>query len=767
MSTLLLTPARTRVATALLAIGASLLSANAAYAQCRGWTDGFGYPTVDGEIYAAAFFDDGSGSALYLGGNIRAAGEIRNQNLLRWDGTSFSVPGGGVNGPVSVLRAYLGRLYVGGKFNSAGGNAVRNVASWGPGGWQELGGGTNGPVYSIVLQNEIIVGGAFDEAGGVAVNNVATWSGFGWSALAAGVDNAVLSLIVYQDALVAGGLFRNAGGAPADRIARWDAGAWSPLGSGANAAVRALLVNQTQTGVDLLVGGDFTSIGGMSANRIASWNGTAYSAIGAGFDRSVRTIQTANLDGNVRIIVGGFFEHSGAAEVEYASWWDGTAWQQLGTQLDGLVHTIAIAPPAPVQAIFAGTSSLDALQQLAGVNGTWRPIVSGGGGLNGEVRAMLRTIENDDAVVYVGGNFRNAGGTSANNIARWDGVTWTPLADGIAGTISALAEHDDGAGGLVVAAAETPDGAVTVASWNGSSWTPLGGPLFGSPTSLASYSGELYVGGTFRNAAGDALQTVQKLVSGNWVGVGGMAVPGCMTVLEEGGFPFLFAGADGLFRLTGPSFARVGEALDGTIHTLGKFDLGDGIRLYAGGSFRKTVGGRLLGNVVRMENDVWQQFGGGAGVPVGLLTEVLALGAFDDGHGPALVALGSFTDAGGTPVVNAARWDGQSWSSVAGIGWAPRAATALPGGAPGLLVAGSFNFAGNTGSSRLAVLGDVPLPADLDGDGDVDLQDLATLLANFSRSGDAEYEDGDIDGDRDVDLQDLGLLLANFGAACE
>ena len=43
----------------------------------------------------------------------------------------------------------------------------------------------------------------------------------------------------------------------------------------------------------------------------------------------------------------------------------------------------------------------------------------------------------------------------------------------------------------------------------------------------------------------------------------------------------------------------------------------------------------------------------------------------------------------------------------------------------------------------------------------------ANLLANFSRRGDAEYEDGDLDGDRDVDLQDLGLLLANFGEQCE
>lgn len=764
MNTTLRTSVGSRISTVLFVGAAWLLPTSTALSQCLGWNDGFGYPTVEGEIYAAAFFDDGSGSALYIGGVIRSAGSIRNQNLLRWDGTSFSVPGGGVNGPVSVLRSYIGRLYVGGTFDTAGGNAVRNVASWGSGGWLDLNGGTNGPVYSIVPLTGIVVGGAFDEAGGVPASNIATWTGAGWTAFGAGVDGPVLSLTAY-DGLVAGGLFRNAGGAPADRIARWNVNSWTQVGSGANAAVRALLVHQTQAGVELLVGGDFTSIGGVSASRLASWNGATYSAIGSGFDRSVRTIQTANLDGNVRIIAGGFFEHSGAAEVEYAAWWNGAAWQQLGGQLDGLVHTIAIAPPAPVQAIYAGTSSVDALQRLNGVNGTWRPIVSGGGGVNGEVRVMLRTIEAGTSVVYIGGAFRNAGGTSAINVARWDGASWTGLAEGIAAPVSAIAEYD-GAGGNVVVAAQMPDGTVLVESWNGSDWTPLGNELFGSPTSLVTFNRELYVGGAFRDAGGNSISSVQKLVGGIWFGIAGVVRPSCLAVFVDNGTPSLFAGANGLFKMTGASFSVVGGGLDGSIRTFGQFDVGDGPHIYAGGSFRKTLTNQLLGNIARMENGVWQQFGGGAGVPVGLLSEVLSLASFDDGSGPALYALGSFTDAGGIPVVNAARWDGQSWSSVGAVGWAPRAATALPGGTSGLLVGGTFTFAGDTGSSRLAVLGDVPLASDLDSDGDVDLQDLASLLANFSRSGDAEYEDGDLDGDQDVDLQDLGLLLANFGSAC-
>jgi len=61
----------------------------------------------------------------------------------------------------------------------------------------------------------------------------------------------------------------------------------------------------------------------------------------------------------------------------------------------------------------------------------------------------------------------------------------------------------------------------------------------------------------------------------------------------------------------------------------------------------------------------------------------------------------------------------------------------------------------------------VPCFGDLDGDSDVDLADLAQLLAHYGMTGGASYEDGDLDGDGDVDLSDLGTLLSVFGTTCE
>jgi hypothetical protein len=52
---------------------------------------------------------------------------------------------------------------------------------------------------------------------------------------------------------------------------------------------------------------------------------------------------------------------------------------------------------------------------------------------------------------------------------------------------------------------------------------------------------------------------------------------------------------------------------------------------------------------------------------------------------------------------------------------------------------------------------------DLDHDQDVDLSDLAQLLANYGTTSEATYWDGDLDGDDDVDLEDLAELLSVYG----
>ncbi len=57
-------------------------------------------------------------------------------------------------------------------------------------------------------------------------------------------------------------------------------------------------------------------------------------------------------------------------------------------------------------------------------------------------------------------------------------------------------------------------------------------------------------------------------------------------------------------------------------------------------------------------------------------------------------------------------------------------------------------------------------PGDLDGDGDVDVADLAILLANFGSMANVTAAEGDLDHDGDVDIADLSLMLTLFGTTC-
>ncbi|MFQ5807305.1 MAG: hypothetical protein ACE5I3_12730, partial [Phycisphaerae bacterium] len=81
----------------------------------------------------------------------------------------------------------------------------------------------------------------------------------------------------------------------------------------------------------------------------------------------------------------------------------------------------------------------------------------------------------------------------------------------------------------------------------------------------------------------------------------------------------------------------------------------------------------------------------------------------------------------------------------------------------------TFQVSSAVGSSNVATVNLVYVSCvgDLNGDGQVDLSDLATLLSNYGVTEEAELEDGDLDGDGDVDLDDLAALLAHYGTVCD
>jgi hypothetical protein len=168
--------------------------------------------------------------------------------------------------------------------------------------------------------------------------------------------------------------------------------------------------------------------------------------------------------------------------------------------------------------------------------------------------------------LYVGGSFTMAGMTPAQNIAKWDGHTWSALGAGMDDRVLALKVFDDGTGpALYAGGAFTNVGgaaAGNVARWNGTSWSAVGSSFISSQSEVRALS-----------------------VFDDGAGVG--------PVLVAGG---RFGG--NLARLYGSSWEALGgnveanlsNTSDVSVNALAVFDDGSsaGAELYVGGDFQVT-----------------------------------------------------------------------------------------------------------------------------------------------------------------------------------
>ncbi|MDF2436721.1 MAG: hypothetical protein K0Q95_1097 [Bacteroidota bacterium] len=234
---------------------------------------GSGTSSVGGPDFVTALYV--YNNELYVGGYFTLMNNIQVYRIAKWNGTSWSTVGSGMNGGqscntcyVSAFMAFNGELYAGGIFSIAGGVPANNIAKWNGTSWSAVGGGINGPVSSLIIYNgELYVGGSFN-AGSANPNQVVKWNGSAWIAVGTGMNGSVNALAVYGNALYAGGQFTMADGAPAAHIARWNGTSWDPLGAGIDNTVKTLCVYNNA----LYAGGLFTSAGGNPANNIAKWS---------------------------------------------------------------------------------------------------------------------------------------------------------------------------------------------------------------------------------------------------------------------------------------------------------------------------------------------------------------------------------------------------------------------------------------------------------------------------------------------------------------
>ncbi|MEX2218517.1 MAG: GC-type dockerin domain-anchored protein [Phycisphaerales bacterium] len=384
-----------------------------------------------------------------------------------------------------------------------------------------------------------------------------------------------------------------------------------------------------------------------------------------------------------------------------------------------------------------------------------------------------------DGSLIAGGMFTAAGGVAGTTrIARWDGQGWSALGSGINNLVFTLGTFEGGlyAGGSFTAAGVVP--ALRVARWDGTAWSALGSGIDGgyvrSLTVFDDGTGAaLYTGGFFTSAGGVPANHIARWDGLAWSAPGiGMDSPvwpiaGFGGDLYAGGFFTIAGGVPAVYisRWDGESWSPVGSGgLNGAVLTLALFD-GD---LYAGGFFT-TAGGVIANQIARWDGAAWSALG--TGVAGG---NVQALAAFDDGSGPALYVGGAFTSAGGVAGTGRiARWDGESWSSVAGgTNNAVNALTVYDdGGGPALYVGGGFTNAGGVPANRIARWGcppAAPCYANCDGSTTapvLNVQDFSCFLARYA-AGEA-YANCDGSTTAPVlNVEDFSCFLNEYAAGC-
>jgi hypothetical protein len=611
-------------------------------------------------VYAVAK----QGSNVYVGGIFSRINGITTRSLARWDGTSWSEVGGGVAGGVFALAANGNDLYVAGTFTNLNGVLATNIARWDGAVWHPLGagigpyssGGTFGVRRLAFREGILYAAGTFNSAGDLPAQNIAAWNGTSWSTLGEGVNGGISGLALTTTDLYVGGTFTTAGTINAANVARWNGASWSALGSGLNAGVNAVGVLSNQ----VYVGGAFTNAGGVKATRVARWDGLSWSALGTGMNDQINEII---LDGST-LLFGGLFTQADDLPANHVARFDGVNWSALGNRgrdqgaatFSRSIH--AAGGKVYLGGLFTGVGSTRA-SRIAGWDGTnWFPLGSGLKGTNEGTGVAANVIAVNGNDVYVGGSFTNAGGVSANAIARWDGATWSALGSGVNGSVSAIAflGSDVYVGGNFTSA-----GGVSVfhiAKWNGSAWSALPGPFAGTinnffVNALAVSGNDLYVGGSF----------------------------------------FAGGNATNIARFNGGQWFSLGPSVNDRVSAIAI----SGSNVYVGGRF--TSAGLLSANrIARWDGSTWSPLGsgiGGSGTP-----NVNAIALI----GTNVYAGGTFTNAAGLYVNRVAKWDGLSWSALgSGVLTQPGNAsvTSLSSSGSDLYAAGIFFGAGGKAANMV------------------------------------------------------------------
>ena len=319
--------------------------------------------------------------------------------------------GTGANSDVFSVASSGDYVYAGGLFTTIGGNSIPRIARWDGSSWSGLGQGVDdGMVLAVAVDgNNVYIGGTFNNVSGNSINKIAKWDGSSWSSITTTPPNGTVSaLAVVNGILYAAGDFSMMDGVNVNYIARWDGSSWSALSSGVNGIVYTLATD----GTNLYAGGSFSGITGINNGyRIARWDGSQWSGFGNGISHaSVYTI--AVMDGNV-YAGGSFSDASGVPNTRNLAKWDGSSWNSICTLGNGTsVNALAVSNGAVYAGGYFDAISGVQTNNIAKYNGNiWTR--TGSSSVNG-VSSTINALSVSPALssVIAGGQFSQTFGIS-------------------------------------------------------------------------------------------------------------------------------------------------------------------------------------------------------------------------------------------------------------------------------------------------------------------------------------------------------------------
>jgi hypothetical protein len=141
-------------------------------------------------VQALLVHTDASGPALFVAGNFTTAGGATANRVARWSGSAWSSLGSGTGNGLNSLGMAMATyddgtgpaLFVGGQFTTAGGLTAGRLARWN-GSWSPVGtSGVNSTVNALAsftidpAGQSLWIGGAFDSADAKPSTSIARWT---------------------------------------------------------------------------------------------------------------------------------------------------------------------------------------------------------------------------------------------------------------------------------------------------------------------------------------------------------------------------------------------------------------------------------------------------------------------------------------------------------------------------------------------------------------------------------------------------------------